>query len=485
MKEDIKHVKINLNKNAYFESKNINNVINNKNTNCLLNFDNNYRNNLLPNNNTSFTSNDLPNINHDGLSFNKIDNKINENYTNNTFSQAKYSRIQKSILKNSSNSNIDNLSHHTISSILNPKNTTNHVQTRTNTLKPKQTELINSEIPLSNKKNNQSIKFNITPDNKKSKTEFEKKRDLYNNTENLLNGYSFSELQYLDKENNPPIPRESSRFTTINCENDPFETNIELGISHVNSDQNSKRIFEIPITIDTKYQITEKEILLNNEIEIPLVKEYLIIFNTLSLDFTQILDFLHIAAGKMNSEDKLYSNVFSNETWLKKADLEYLLYMENKLPYFQNISFLNTEGILQAINYCVDVSLENNSNIFSVVIINELRDLYLFDDNNLKDEYLKIAKKLKEKRVLMVKNFSINSILLKTNLSSNFTYEENRESEIQKFKFINFFEELSYLTMGLNYVVKVYKNFSSFKNLFFENNINNLFLGLVRISQMF
>ena len=50
--------------------------------------------------------------------------------------------------------------------------------------------------------------------------------------------------------------------------------------------------------------------------------------------------------------------------WLKKEDLEYLLNYENNYQFFQNFAYLNSEGIIEVINYCIDISLENNSNIF-------------------------------------------------------------------------------------------------------------------------
>ncbi len=310
--------------------------------------------------------------------------------------------------------------------------------------------------------NYNSNNLNITPDNKKNKSNCHSNRNTFNNIEKSFKGYSFSELQYMDKENNPPIPRESSRFINTNEASSPLEINIELGISHLNLDQYCQQTLEIPITIDTKYYNDDKENI-NNHVEIPLVKEYLVIFNTISLDFNEIFTFLRVAAEKMNNNDKLYSNIFSNETWLTKGDLESLLNLENNLNFFQKNNYLNTEGIIQAIDFCVEISLENNSNIFSVILIHELKELYEFNSNNVKEELLKIAKKLQEKRVLMVKNFSINSVILNSTSSNHKSFDEKANSDQEKFKFISFLYELSYLTMGSNFVVKVYLYLSNYK----------------------
>jgi hypothetical protein len=430
----MKIIKMNLNENKYSEIYNDANV-NSKNDNKLI------QNSLR---NTNFSKN----ID----SENYFDNhgKIKNEYNFINFESSNVNPKQ-SILKQSNK--LRALNNKTTND--NENNYINENLNKTNLTNLKRVPLGNSEI--FNKvlnTNNKSINLNITPDNKKNRFTNFNERKIINDVENNNQIFSFSELQYMDKENNPPILRESSKFKDTKEDTSPLEINIELGISHLNSDQNSQRTLEIPITIDFKYCSDEKENLKNDSVSV-LVKEYLIIFNTLSLDLNQIFEFLRISAEKMNNEDKLYSNIFSNETWLKKGDLEYLLNLENKLPFFQNINYLNTEGIIQAIDFCVEISLENNSNIFSVIIINELKDFYPFNSYNAKEGLHKIAKKLKEKRVLMVKNFSINTIILNDSSLNYSCLEDKVKSESEKFKFIGFLKELSNLTLGSNYIVKV------------------------------
>lgn len=430
-KEDLKNIQMNLNENKYSD----------------INNNTNFNSNSIHKNNMNKNFNYI--IDNENCFSNNVDKKneiITEYYNqNHRINILKTSDKPSSYNKGSNyDENYSNL---------------NTNKTQINNLK--RIPLGNSEMYHSVFNNKcQNITLNITPENKRNKSNLNDCKNLH--TVNIHNkGYSFGELQYMDKENNPPIPRESSRFKDTKEDSSPIEIDIELGISHLNSDQNLQRTLEIPISIDVKdcYDDIEN---IKNDSDSPLVKEYLIIFNTLSLDFDQIIEFLRIAAGKMNTEDKLYSNIFSNETWFKKGDLEYLINLENKLPFFQNINYLNTEGIIQAIDFCVEISLENNSNIFSVIIINELKDFNAFNCNNVKEGLCKIAKKLNEKRVLMVKNFSINSIILKNCMVNYPSLEDKIISESEKLKFINFFKELTNLTLGCNYIAKVKSNLQNF-----------------------
>lgn len=440
--EEMNNIKINLNENKYSAINNLHNNVNLHSRSENNQFQNSDKNKGL--------YNEISNDNY----FNNDHKSNNEFITTNSHNNSSNSNVQRSIIKKVNN-NAHLLNRNSFENENNCNKLTFNITHVSNT---KRVPLGNSEIhkkALSS--NHNSINLNITPDNKKNKVSCLGDQNTLKKTETNYKGYSFSELQYMDKENNPPIPRESSRIMNKNEESSPLEINIELGISHLNSDQHSQRTLEIPITIDTKYCYEEKENF-KNDAEIPLVKEYLIIFNTLTVGFEQMLEFLRLAADKMNINDKLFSNIFTNETWLQKGDLEYLLDLPDKGTFFQNTNYLNTEGIIQAIEYCVEISLENNSNVFSVIIINELRDFYSFNSNNIKEDLHKIALKLKEKRVLMVKNFSINTIILNGNLADHMSLEEKKNSEIEKFKFISFLNQLSSLTMGFNYVVKVLVN---------------------------
>ena len=369
--EDMNNLKMNLNDNKYSEIRNVHNNIH-------VNFRSENNNLIQDFAKTTGLFNGFSNENY----FINDENANNGcNFLNNPNASFN-SNLKRSIIKKSNN----NAALNNLTSIDNENSCINLNLNKTNISNTKRVPLGKSEIL--NKvlgSSNDSINLNITPDNKKNKTNCVNERNIFNISEKNYKGYSFSELQYMDKENIPPVPRESSRFNNTNELSSPLEINIELGISHLNSDQSSQRTLEIPITIDTKHCYDDKENI-KSDSEIPLIKEYLVIFNTLSLDLNQILEFLRIASDKMNHNDKLYSNIFSNEAWVKKGDLEFLLNLENKLHFFQNINYLNTEGIIQAIDFCVEISLENDSNIFSVIIINELKDFYEFNGNNVKDD---------------------------------------------------------------------------------------------------
>jgi hypothetical protein len=76
----------------------------------------------------------------------------------------------------------------------------------------------------------------------------------------------------IDKENTPPIPRESSRYTYSENDIGPVEINLEAGISHIVSDTN--KVSEIPLSIEIK---------MNNDVHYS--KDFIIVFNTKSKYF--------------------------------------------------------------------------------------------------------------------------------------------------------------------------------------------------------
>jgi hypothetical protein len=72
-----------------------------------------------------------------------------------------------------------------------------------------------------------------------------------------------------DKENQPPVPRESSKYSYNENNVSPLEINLEAGISHIVSD--SSKLVEIPITVEFK---------LTENICTTYGKDYIIVFNT-------------------------------------------------------------------------------------------------------------------------------------------------------------------------------------------------------------
>jgi hypothetical protein len=72
-----------------------------------------------------------------------------------------------------------------------------------------------------------------------------------------------------DKENQPPVPRESSKYSYNENNTSAVEINIEAGISHIVS--NASKLVEIPITVEFK---------LNENVSGCFSKDYIIVFNT-------------------------------------------------------------------------------------------------------------------------------------------------------------------------------------------------------------
>ena len=322
-----------------------------------------------------------------------------------------------------------------------------------------------------NNYNDENISYEkkLNSGNLKNNNYNKNKNKSFSLTENFQNKKiqnNFLDNFYNDKENTPPIPKESSKFSNLLQSHGqemqnlcPLEINIELGISHINSEENSKRTIEVPILIDCKPSNISSS-------HINLVKDFVIIFNTLNISISEIFVFLNNLNNNLTYDDRVFSNIFLEDTWLKKENIENILKnINNNSQILKDIVLIDNSGILKVVNYCVDISLEYNSNIFSVVIITDVHDIY--NNYNYFEEYKLISQKLNEKRVLMVKNFTINSIILEKN-SENF--DENYENLY--LKSMNFFYDLCNLTMGMTYFVKV-------------NFFDNIFrLGFARISEI-
>jgi len=264
-----------------------------------------------------------------------------------------------------------------------------------------------------------------------------------------------------DKENSPPLPRESSKFSyfdpEINMRNIPLEINLEAGNSHIVS--NKGKIVEIPITIDFKYKENPSISTLNNigcnlnslseNSYTSFTKDYIILFNTVSLNIENLYHIFKIIHDKISDGDRVFTNIFKSEKWLVKEDLKQILgvgELNQKISfenYLQDTSLLNFSEIVKLINYCVDLSFEYHSNIFSIILINDI------DEIPLQIEYFEeirtVSEKLKTTKVNIIKNFTINCILL----------DNGKIENMGNIKYVSFLNDLSMLCMGYFYAPKV------------------------------
>lgn len=256
-----------------------------------------------------------------------------------------------------------------------------------------------------------------------------------------------------DKENNPPLLKENSRFIP-NEENNNDENknendssnknNIEIkisgGISHITSDQ--KKTVEIPLTIELN--------IINSNV-VDYTKDTLLIFNTNSLNLEQILLILKIFNEKMGKNDKIYSNIFKSVSGLNKDQINYILNINdnNYHEVFQETERINYDKISTLIEYAIDLSMNSLSNIFSVLLINDI-DMIDSLNGDYSSEIKKVIKKLETTKVNLLKYFSITTILLDdqgTDLSPKTKNEKN-------INFISYLYDLSMMCMGYFYSPK-------------------------------
>ena len=256
-----------------------------------------------------------------------------------------------------------------------------------------------------------------------------------------------------DKENNPPLLKENSRFiqneenaldenkkenNTLN--NNNLEINISGGISHITSDK--KKTIEIPITI---------EINTINSTNINYSKETLLIFNTNCLNLEQVLLILKIFGEKMDKDDKIYSNIFKSIDGLGKKEINDILSIKNNNYYnvFKETERINYEKISTLIEYAIDLSMNSLSNIFSVLLINDI-DVIITPNGDYSFEINKILKKLENSKVNLLKYFSINTIIL-DDRGTDTSPKNKNENNIN---FINYLYDLSMICMGFFYSPK-------------------------------
>lgn len=333
---------------------------------------------------------------------------------------------------------------------------------------------INTSICLSNNYNesthinNVKRKLTFLSDNKNEETfindnnlnnsnilNFSNSHTLNNSLRNLdFNDVTNEEINEEDneedKENNPPLLKENSRFIqneeNTNDENknennilnnNHFEINISGGISHITSDK--KKTVEIPITI---------EINTINTTNINYSKETLLIFNTNSLNLEQVLLILRIFGTKMDKDDKIYSNIFKSIDGMGKKQINDILNIKNNNYYdvFKETERINYEKISTLIEYAIDLSMNSLSNIFSVLLINDI-DVINSENGDYSLEIKKIINKLENTKVNLLKYFSINTIIL-DDRGTDISPKNKNENNIN---FINYLYDLSMICMGYFY----------------------------------
>ena len=255
-----------------------------------------------------------------------------------------------------------------------------------------------------------------------------------------------------DKENNPPLLKENSKFVRNedsfdenednekeNMKNN-LEINISGGISHITSDK--KKTVEIPITI---------EINTINSNQVNYSKETLLIFNTNELNLEQILLILRIFNDKMGKDDKIYSNIFKSGEGLTKGHINYILNIKdnNYTEIFKETEKINYEKISTLIEYAIDLSMNSLSNIFSVLLINDIDEI-----NSINGEYSlelkRILNKLESSKVNLLKYFSITSIIL-DNQGTDIQPKNKTEKNVN---FLSYLYDLSMMCMGFFYTPK-------------------------------
>ena len=391
----------------------------------------NYSNNKLENN---------LNSNEKNLSFNRIAlspiNHINTPYSGN---KSKYISSSTDYLFNKKNNNLNDNSS-------SPDISFNNLRQHLN--------FLSNQKEINNNNNNNGLNrnliniFNLNIIN----------QNTSNN--NINNNISFRRLSFDelneennpeddDKENQPPLPKENSKFGNIKNLDFNLEIKIEGGISHIIS--NIEKIIEVPITIE-----------INCDNDFNYSKDTLLIFNTIALNISTIIQILKCYYEKMDDNDKIYSNIFKVGRWLNKEDIFNLINgsINNYTNFFQETEKLDYIQIAKLILFGIDMSLNVNCNIFSILIINDIDEID--DDNNeinkREEEIKSIVNKLKETKINLLKFFSINTIVLD---------DKGKVKNEKNLKFVSYLYDISLLCMGYFYSPKDANELMISLNLFF------------------
>jgi len=391
----------------------------------------NYSNNKLENN---------LNSNEKNLSFNRIAlspiNHINTPYSGN---KSKYISSSTDYLFNKKNNNLNDNSS-------SPDISFNNLRQHLN--------FLSNQKEINNNNNNNGLNrnliniFNLNIIN----------QNTSNN--NINNNISFRRLSFDelneennpeddDKENQPPLPKENSKFGNIKNLDFNLEIKIEGGISHIIS--NIEKIIEVPITIE-----------INCDNDFNYSKDTLLIFNTIALNISTIIQILKCYYEKMDDNDKIYSNIFKVGRWLNKEDIFNLINgsINNYTNFFQETEKLDYIQIAKLILFGIDMSLNVNCNIFSILIINDIDEID--DENNeinkREEEIKSIVNKLKETKINLLKFFSINTIVLD---------DKGKVKNEKNLKFVSYLYDISLLCMGYFYSPKDANELMISLNLFF------------------
>ena len=391
----------------------------------------NYSNNKLENN---------LNSNEKNLSFNRIAlspiNHINTPYSGN---KSKYISSSTDYLLNKKSNNLNDNSS-------SPDISFNNLRQHLN--------FLSNQKEINNNNNNNGLNrnliniFNLNIIN----------QNTSNN--NINNNISFRRLSFDelneennpeddDKENQPPLPKENSKFGNIKNLDFNLEIKIEGGISHIIS--NIEKIIEVPITIE-----------INCDNDFNYSKDTLLIFNTIALNISTIIQILKCYYEKMDDNDKIYSNIFKVGRWLNKEDIFNLINgsINNYTNFFQETEKLDYIQIAKLILFGIDMSLNVNCNIFSILIINDIDEID--DENNeinkREEEIKSIVNKLKETKINLLKFFSINTIVLD---------DKGKVKNEKNLKFVSYLYDISLLCMGYFYSPKDANELMISLNLFF------------------
>ena len=411
------------------------------------------------NNSNSVSENDL-NSNEKNISFHRIAlspiNQINTPYSGN---RSKDISSSTDYLFNKKNNNLNDNSS---SSDFSFNNIRQHLHFLSN-----QKEM-NHNINNNGIKRNLANIFNLNISNQNTSLNNNTNNNINNNIINNIinsinnnnnNNISFRRLSFDDlndenideddKENQPPLPKENSKFGNVNNLDFNLEIKIEGGISHIIS--NIEKIIEVPITIE-----------INCDNDFNYSKDTLLIFNTIALNISTIIQILKCYYEKMDDNDKIYSNIFKVGRWLNKEDIFNLINgsINNYTNFFQETEKLDYIQIAKLILFGIDMSLNVNCNIFSILIINDIDEI---DDDNIeinkRDEEIKsIVNKLKETKVNLLKFFSINTILLD---------DKGKIKNEKNLKFVSYLYDISLLCMGYFYSPKDANELMKSLNLFF------------------
>ena len=194
----------------------------------------------------------------------------------------------------------------------------------------------------------------------------------------------------------------------------------------------------------------------------------MLIFNTNALNLEQVLLILKIFNEKMGKDDKIYSNIFKSGEGLDKKQIDYILNIKNNNYYdvFKETERINYEKISTLIEYAIDLSMNSLSNIFSVLLINDIDEINRTnDDGDYSFEIKKILEKLEITKVNLLKYFSVTTILL-DDRGTDMTPKNKNEKNIN---FISYLYDLSMMCMGFFYSPKNLEELTKSVYLFCSN----------------